>query len=111
MAINTGKTERSISPVLIILILISDLMPRDEAILQPVKYDKRKEILPIAERYKQITSTWAGYREENDSIFDEDDDEETPVMPVIAAPKTGRNDPCPCGSGKKYKKCCLIKQN
>lgn len=23
--------------------------------------------------------------------------------------KTGRNDPCPCGSGKKYKKCCLFK--
>jgi uncharacterized protein len=23
------------------------------------------------------------------------------------APRTGRNDPCPCGSGKKYKKCCL----
>lgn len=23
--------------------------------------------------------------------------------------KVGRNDPCPCGSGKKYKKCCLIK--
>lgn len=21
--------------------------------------------------------------------------------------KTGRNDPCPCGSGKKFKKCCL----
>ena len=25
--------------------------------------------------------------------------------PVVHAPKTGRNDPCPCGSGKKYKKC------
>ncbi len=25
------------------------------------------------------------------------------------SPKTGRNDPCPCGSGKKYKKCCLSK--
>src|SRR5207248_3244953 len=24
------------------------------------------------------------------------------------APKTGRNDPCPCGSGKKFKKCCLM---
>lgn len=24
-------------------------------------------------------------------------------------PKTGRNDPCPCGSGKKYKRCCLAK--
>ncbi|MEO5375957.1 MAG: YchJ family protein [Alphaproteobacteria bacterium] len=23
-----------------------------------------------------------------------------------ASPKVGRNDPCPCGSGKKYKKCC-----
>jgi len=28
--------------------------------------------------------------------------------PVAAkAPKVGRNDPCPCGSGKKHKKCCL----
>ena len=26
-----------------------------------------------------------------------------------AAPKVGRNDPCPCGSGKKYKQCCLLK--
>jgi len=26
-----------------------------------------------------------------------------------AHPNTGRNDPCPCGSGKKYKKCCMGK--
>ncbi len=26
--------------------------------------------------------------------------------PVKAEKKVGRNDPCPCGSGKKYKKCC-----
>lgn len=25
---------------------------------------------------------------------------------VRVEPKIGRNDPCPCGSGKKYKKCC-----
>lgn len=25
---------------------------------------------------------------------------------VRSAPKVGRNDPCPCGSGKKHKKCC-----
>jgi SEC-C motif-containing protein len=25
-----------------------------------------------------------------------------------SAPKVGRNDPCPCGSGKKYKKCCGV---
>jgi hypothetical protein len=23
--------------------------------------------------------------------------------------RIGRNDPCPCGSGKKYKQCCLLK--
>lgn len=27
----------------------------------------------------------------------------------VPAAKTGRNQPCPCGSGKKYKKCCLTK--
>jgi uncharacterized protein len=27
--------------------------------------------------------------------------------PVRAEPKVGRNDPCPCGSGKKYKQCCM----
>jgi hypothetical protein len=29
-----------------------------------------------------------------------------PVRPIRALNKVGRNDPCPCGSGKKYKKCC-----
>ena len=27
-------------------------------------------------------------------------------QPVHADAKVGRNDPCPCGSGKKYKECC-----
>jgi SEC-C motif-containing protein len=30
-------------------------------------------------------------------------------QPVRVGPKVGRNEPCPCGSGKKYKKCCLGK--
>ena len=29
-----------------------------------------------------------------------------PVEPAKAEEKPKRNDPCPCGSGKKYKKCC-----
>ncbi len=29
-----------------------------------------------------------------------------PPKPTIAEKKVGRNEPCPCGSGKKYKKCC-----
>ena len=30
----------------------------------------------------------------------------TAKQPVVKGLKVGRNDPCPCGSGKKYKKCC-----
>ena len=30
-----------------------------------------------------------------------------PMKTRIAEEKVGRNDPCPCGSGKKYKKCCF----
>ena len=30
----------------------------------------------------------------------------SPVKTVIAEKDVGRNSPCPCGSGRKYKKCC-----
>ena len=42
------------------------------------------------------------------SGFDEDDPLDRPAAPPEPKPPViGRNDPCPCGSGKKYKKCCL----
>ena len=34
------------------------------------------------------------------------DTRETRNEPIVNEPKIGRNDPCPCGSGKKYKNCC-----
>ena len=56
--------------------------------------------------------------EEEDSLeneagseFEEDDEIDLlePIKPEVtirrSAPKVGRNEPCPCGSGKKYKKC------
>ncbi len=40
------------------------------------------------------------------------DAKEIPQKPVVnKAQKVGRNDPCPCGSGKKYKKCCGANQS
>jgi hypothetical protein len=37
---------------------------------------------------------------------------EDPVEPYLReTPKVGRNDPCPCGSGKKYKKCCMATEH
>ncbi|MHB8255789.1 MAG: preprotein translocase subunit SecA [Acidiferrobacterales bacterium] len=46
---------------------------------------------------------------EHPSVQSESDDQEVAVAPqqpvVRTQPKIGRNDPCPCGSGKKYKQC------
>ena len=58
---------------------------------------------------------WACFRkcDEEDSVdtdpFVVDDDFFLPTVKTVvrSGPKIGRNDPCPCGSGKKYKKCCL----
>jgi preprotein translocase subunit SecA len=35
---------------------------------------------------------------------------ETRSLPITVPPKVGRNDPCPCGSGKKYKNCCMERE-
>ena len=38
----------------------------------------------------------------------QDGELQTQAPVARSAPKIGRNDPCPCGSGKKYKKCCGV---
>lgn len=37
---------------------------------------------------------------------DADDEDDDCFQPAVHVNKTGRNEPCPCGSGKKYKRCC-----
>ncbi|MDO9257394.1 MAG: DUF1186 domain-containing protein [Bacteroidales bacterium] len=62
----------------------------------------KRNLLTIFELYDYVLSSWAGYNEDNSDseIFDT-------VLPIQSVSvKIGRNDPCPCGSGKKYKKCC-----
>ena len=41
-------------------------------------------------------------KETRDALYKKEKSSHT----IVKAPKIGRNDPCPCGSGKKYKKCC-----
>ena len=75
----------------------------------PKAYHKL-DLLNIYDRYHHIVTTWSGYLEESDDVADEttDTDRVGDQMPFTNPKKTGRNDPCPCGSGKKYKKCCLV---
>ena len=56
----------------------------------------------IADRQADLSDEY------EDEGGDENDAEWEPVETYVRpTPKVGRNDPCPCGSGKKYKKCCL----
>ncbi len=50
------------------------------------------------------------FEEKHDCGCDHHDDDHTHEGGTYlrSTPKLGRNDPCVCGSGKKYKKCCLV---
>lgn len=57
---------------------------------------------------RQMKET-AHFKKENGRWFYTDGDVEGQMTVQRTSPKIGRNEPCPCGSGKKYKKCCLNK--
>jgi SEC-C motif len=59
----------------------------------------------IAERLKRWNEELSDERLVDDEV-PWDDAFELPPTHVRPEPKIGRNDPCPCGSGKKFKKCC-----
>ena len=69
------------------------------------------------ERERQLKAEEETMREEvpADEIFpgglEPDDWDEEAALPTRAQPKVGRNDPCPCGSGRKYKHCCGKRQS
>ena len=55
----------------------------------------------------------AGFRHktaENALSYSGGGEDAAETAPAKAAPRIGRNDPCPCGSGRKYKKCCGVKK-
>lgn len=54
-----------------------------------------------------VRSLFPNTFEDDDLLWEPDDDEnDTPVFPKPDIPKVGRNAPCPCGSGRKFKNCC-----
>ena len=60
-------------------------------------------------------AAWADARESRGELPGAPERAPAPAAPrpaprTASGEKVGRNDPCPCGSGKKYKKCCYLKQ-
>lgn len=76
--------------------LITSLMLSEDAGQEPLTLDERLDVfaeLPMALRR-------AG------TVFADARREALRAKTVVRAARVGRNDPCPCGSGKKYKQCC-----
>jgi SEC-C motif/Protein of unknown function (DUF1186) len=84
--------------------ICGDFKEVEEDMLKPGKKYFKKKLLDIYGRYHEITTTWNGYTGK-DQLPDYRNE------PLIIEQKPGRNDPCPCGSGKKYKNCCLKNEN
>ena len=72
-----------------------------------IKYDVVKLLLNI-HKQKEIRRTQAAQitKASLESINSVDGEEKAHVTVVNDGPTIGRNDSCPCGSGKKYKNCC-----
>lgn len=84
-------------------------------------FGKEHTLAILREENKLIEDTigeiewWAGFREPDRRLAPQEPAVSgselfrgmpEPPKPYVAKPKVGRNEPCPCGSGRKYKKCC-----
>jgi len=89
---------------------------KDEAIefifkLRPIKEDRKAEVFDF-ENQQMIHGQRSVFKEMDKGdrkadVAPQEKPQQSEGMPYKRqVPKVGRNDPCPCGSGKKYKKCC-----
>jgi len=87
--------------------------PNAPVIVNPQAVQNRHDTVTVGSAVKQQTftgkkntpsSTKGSISDLAAALASAKDTDDKPE-PGVAAPKIGRNDPCPCGSGKKYKKC------
>lgn len=91
-AIDSAEMQKLLSPI-IAFTTYTDLDVFEEYTEQEIAYLRQA----ITSNARKIHAHWLSHR----------GDQHRPAQYLNAGPKVGRNDPCPCGSGKKYKKCCL----
>jgi hypothetical protein len=87
-------------------------LDKAEAAIPGTMLDAVRDRQPPIDEVALATSWWSAFAEHRNDAHVDDDliGEGGEVIerqePYRATPKVGRNEPCPCGSGKKYKKCC-----
>ena len=83
-------------------------VPEEEIKKNLIKYGHRE----ITDTIKELNG-WAAFEPEDKVTNHPKREEISPRVfhssknPITKPPKVGRNTPCPCGSGKKYKQCCI----
>jgi uncharacterized protein len=64
--------------------------------------EHQQTVADIEHAVRKLHEYWLSQREPEHYVA------QKPIAsPLRTEPKVGRNEPCPCGSGKKFKKCCL----
>ncbi len=88
--------------------ICGDLEELEDAMKTELEENQKNKVLSIYEIYEDIASNSLAHQHEMSyEIPIANEERIVPILPVTNGPKIGRNDPCPCGSGKKYKKCCM----
>ena len=93
---------------------VGDLQQITESISEPLDGKSTKDLRSVPDRYRKFTKTVSSHVTDSAPSVSSSsldvlglDDGNFPDILPFNSDKIGRNDPCPCGSGKKYKKCCL----
>lgn len=76
---------------------------------QGLRLDRTRDRRPPITDVADAISWWASFHTSRAHFAHSDDDlrhGHERLDPYRASPKVGRNEPCPCGSGRKYKRCC-----
>jgi len=74
---------------------------------EPVQdYQQRRRAQPVLTQHPEAIGLAESHRQQEQAANTPVGAPARPVTVRRTQPKVGRNDPCPCGSGKKYKRCC-----
>jgi membrane protein implicated in regulation of membrane protease activity len=102
----------------VILSWIFPITPFQGTLLQLALFSLAIVFLGVSLLFERVRDTFWTPADEQDDLGEEADflerngnssNVQRPLPPRRELAKVGRNDPCPCGSGKKYKFCCLTK--
>jgi SEC-C motif len=102
----------------VLLSWIVPLTPFQATLLHLILFSLAMLFIGVSLLFERVRDTFWATAAEDDDLEEEADflerngrtsNVQRPLPPQREPIKVGRNDPCPCGSGKKHKFCCLAK--